>query len=577
MSEYLVSARKYRPSRFADVVGQDHITKTLDNAIKNNQIAHAYLFCGPRGVGKTSCARIFSELVNKNTSSNSIYNIFELDGASNNQVNDIRTLIDQVKVPPQIGKYKIYIIDEVHMLTSSAFNAFLKTLEEPPKHSIFILATTEKNKVIPTILSRCQIFDFKKISNQDIINHLEKLTIKENINADKKSLRLIAEKSDGSLRDSLSIFDRIHSFCNKDWNYEEVSQILLSIDVKFALKMTEYFIKHNIPDSILTMNNLLSEGFNAKDIISALIIHFRNLMIAKSPKTIDLLEEEEEIISQMKEQSKGFTSKQILWALNCLNECDVNYKHSINQRFLVELCVMQLCSLEERDIKKKIIIHKAEKKQLQTIENTTKNNELVQEIHHENKPRLNVENNISEIATQKIKETTPLTLPNKLLKDNVDDKKNSSKKGLSNSLFNIIKDKKEEPETDELLNNKDPDTTLTKENIHQAWKLFSDQLKNNSKTNLYNIFERYLPELNENNLIINVVNMAEQAELKEIKNKLLQFLHKTIGNSSITIDIIISKTEERNMLYTSEEKLKYLLDNNENMKLLKDRLELNII
>ena len=573
MSEYLVSARKYRPSTFSDVVGQEHITTTLDNAIENNQIAHAYLFCGPRGVGKTSCARIFADLVNKNTSSSSIYNIFELDGASNNQVNDIRTLIDQVKVPPQTGKYKIYIIDEVHMLTSSAFNAFLKTLEEPPKHSIFILATTEKNKVIPTILSRCQIFDFKKISNQDIINHLEKIAIKENINTDKKSLRLIAEKSDGSLRDSLSIFDRIHSFCNKDWNYEEVSQILLSIDVKFALKMTDYFINQNIPDSILTMNSLLSEGFNAKDIISVLIIHFRNLMVAKSPKTIDLVEEDEEIISQMKEQSKAFTSKQILWALNCLNECDINYKHSINQHFLVELCIMQLCSLQESDIKKKITIHKSEKKQLQTIEN----NELIQEKKQDNISELNTDNNNSNQATQKIKETPQLILPNKTPKNNIDNKQQSSQKGLSNSLFNIIQDNKKEPVIDELLKHKEPDTKLTEDNINKAWKLFADQLKTESKTNLYNIFERYLPELNENNLTINVVNMAEQAELKEIKNKLLQFLHKTIGNRSITIDVMISKTEERNMLYTSEEKLKYLLDNNENINLLKDRLDLNII
>ena len=573
MSEYLVSARKYRPSTFSDVVGQEHITTTLDNAIENNQIAHAYLFCGPRGVGKTSCARIFADLVNKNTSSSSIYNIFELDGASNNQVNDIRTLIDQVKVPPQTGKYKIYIIDEVHMLTSSAFNAFLKTLEEPPKHSIFILATTEKNKVIPTILSRCQIFDFKKISNQDIINHLEKIAIKENINTDKKSLRLIAEKSDGSLRDSLSIFDRIHSFCNKDWNYEEVSQILLSIDVKFALKMTDYFINQNIPDSILTMNSLLSEGFNAKDIISVLIIHFRNLMVAKSPKTIDLVEEDEVIINQMKEQSKAFTSKQILWALNCLNECDINYKHSINQHFLVELCIMQLCSLQERDIKKKIIIHKAEKKQLQTIEN----NELIQEKKQDNISELNTDNNNSNQATQKIKETPQLILPNKTPKNNIDNKQQSSQKGLSNSLFNIIQDNKKEPVIDELLKHKEPDTKLTEDNINKAWKLFADQLKTESKTNLYNIFERYVPELNENNLTINVVNMAEQAELKEIKNKLLQFLHKTIGNRSITIDVMISKTEERNMLYTSEEKLKYLLDNNENINLLKDRLDLNII
>jgi DNA polymerase-3 subunit gamma/tau len=242
MSEYLVSARKYRPLKFENVIGQEHVTTTLNNAIQKNQIAHAYLFCGPRGVGKTTCARIFAQLINENTHSE--YNIFELDGASNNSVDDIRTLIEQVKIPPQIGKYKTYIIDEVHMLSKSAFNAFLKTLEEPPKHSIFILATTEKEKIIPTILSRCQIFDFNRISNQQISAYLLKLSQKEKIQVNEKTIQLIAEKADGSLRDALSIFDRIYTLCNDSWDHSEAECEKCS--ALAAIRFLKCVIKHLI-------------------------------------------------------------------------------------------------------------------------------------------------------------------------------------------------------------------------------------------------------------------------------------------------------------------------------------------
>ena len=563
MSDYLVSARKYRPNTFSDVVGQEHITKTLDNAITNNQVAHAYLFCGPRGVGKTSCARIFAELVNKDTESNSIYNIFELDGASNNQVNDIRILIDQVKIPPQTGKYKIYIIDEVHMLTSSAFNAFLKTLEEPPKHSIFILATTEKNKVIPTILSRCQIFDFKKISSQNIASHLENLAIKENIISDKRNFRLIAEQSDGSLRDSLSMFDRVHSFCNKDWDYESVSQILLCIDVRVALQMTEHFINQNIANSILLVNNLLDKGFNAKDILNVLISHFRNLMMAKSTDTISLIREDEHIRTTIVEQSKAYSSEQILKALNCLNDCSSNYKNAINQHFLVELCVMQLCSLQKKE-------HEEEKKKITIFKATdTSNTKLDKKEESINLTKQSKEDN-QQIKTHKSTPSASNSIKEKHQKN--------TKKGLSNSIFNIAHEtEKNHNRKNFEIDKKDSQNILTKENAHFAWKEFSNMQKELSKTNLHNILERYVPEIDENNLTVTVVNMAEQAEIKENKNKLLNFLQQKIGNKNISIDIIISESEERNMLYTTDEKLKHLVNKNENIKILKERLDLNII
>ena len=352
MDNYLVSARKYRPSKFEEVVGQRHVTKTLNNAIVNNKIAHAYLFCGPRGVGKTTCARIFANAVNKET--NTEYNIFELDAASNNGVDHIRQLIEQVKIPPQIGKYKIYIIDEVHMLSDAAFNAFLKTLEEPPKHSIFILATTEKNKLIPTILSRCQIFDFQKITIDDISNHLAKIAKKENIKANFNTLQFIADKSDGSLRDSLSTFDKVHAYCNKEWKHEEVLQILSSLDVSFSLKLTTDIINKNISNCLLTIDDILQKGFDGKEVINVLISHFRNLIIAKDLTTIKLIKEDENIINAIISQSENFSKEQIVLALNCLNECEKDYRNSINKQFLVELCLMQLCGLSE--IKKKLLI-----------------------------------------------------------------------------------------------------------------------------------------------------------------------------------------------------------------------------
>ena len=353
MSQYLVSARKYRPDSFSDVVGQKHITQSLESAIQTNQIAHAYLFCGPRGIGKTSCARIFAGLVNTGSNSNSIYNIFELDGASNNKVEDIRNLIEQVKIPPQTGRYKVYIIDEVHMLSTAAFNAFLKTLEEPPKHSIFVLATTEKQKIIPTILSRCQIFDFKPITVHDIAEHLKKIANKEGIDTDDKSTRIIAEKADGSLRDALSIFDRIRIKCNEKWNHQEISKILLAVDSNFAIEITNYFAKNNIPASLLAVNKLLNDGFSPQNIIETLINHFRNLVMAKDVKTSKLILEEVELIEEITKQAEQLSHIQIIDGLNCLHESTKNLKHSINQQFLLELCIMQLCSLKENTSSKK--------------------------------------------------------------------------------------------------------------------------------------------------------------------------------------------------------------------------------
>jgi len=348
MEQFVVSARKYRPKGFDEVVGQEHITTTLKNAIDNNQLAQAMLFCGPRGVGKTTCARILAKLINgfdnEDTFSNSAsLNIHELDAASNNSVDDIRNLVDQVRYPPQYGKYKVYIIDEVHMLTSQAFNAFLKTLEEPPSYAIFILATTEKHKVIPTILSRCQIFDFNRIQIQDITAHLKKIAERENIEAEEEALRLIAQKADGALRDALSIFDMIVTFSSgKRVTYRATIDNLHILDYDYYFKITDCLLDEDISNTLLLFDEIIKKGFDGHNFISGLSEHFRNLLVCKDESTIKLLEVSDAVKLKYREQALKASSSFLLSALNIASACDLNYRASKNQRLHVELALMKL-------------------------------------------------------------------------------------------------------------------------------------------------------------------------------------------------------------------------------------------
>ena len=350
MEHFIVSARKYRPQAFDDVVGQQAITNTLENAIKNNHLAQALLFTGPRGVGKTTCARILAKRINQkgkeiDPDEDFAFNIFELDAASNNSVDDIRNLTDQVRIPPQTGNYKVYIIDEVHMLSQSAFNAFLKTLEEPPAHAIFILATTEKHKIIPTILSRCQIFDFKRIGVVDIKNYLKKIADQENIIADDDALHIIAQKADGALRDALSIFDRVVSFSGDNLTRQAVAENLNVLDYDSYFKTTDLIIKNDIPQLLITYNEILAKGFDGHHFIAGLASHFRDLLVSKDNTTVDLLEVGENTKKQYIEQSTNSDLPFLLQAIELANDCDLKYKTSKNQRLLVELTLMQLASI----------------------------------------------------------------------------------------------------------------------------------------------------------------------------------------------------------------------------------------
>ena len=350
MSNFIVSARKYRPKGFEEVVGQEHITTTLQNAIDNKQLAQALLFCGPRGIGKTTCARIVARLINEFDAQEgegaSPLNIYELDAASNNSVDDIRNLIDQVRYPPQFGKYKVYIIDEVHMLSNQAFNAFLKTLEEPPPYAIFILATTEKHKVIPTILSRCQIFDFNRIQNSDIADHLRSIAEKEGVEAEEEALHLIAQKADGALRDALSIFDLIVTYSSDSKiTYENTISNLHILDYDYSFKITDQLLDQDHSGALLTFEDILSEGFDGHNFIIGLSEHFRNLMVSKDQATVRLLQVSEGVKKKYFEQSGQMSLSYLLSALNLTNQCDLYYKSSKNQRLHVELTLMKLAHL----------------------------------------------------------------------------------------------------------------------------------------------------------------------------------------------------------------------------------------
>lgn len=360
MDSYIVSARKYRPDSFSMVVGQSAITTTLKNAITRRQLAHAYLFCGPRGVGKTTCARIFAKTINcenpteemeacnqciscESFNTNRSFNIHELDAASNNSVDNIRALIDQVRIPPQIGKYSVYIIDEVHMLSSAAFNAFLKTLEEPPAHAIFILATTEKHKILPTILSRCQIFDFNRITLEDTIAHLKDIARKENVDCEEDALAVIAQKADGAMRDALSIFDQLVSFCGPSISYAQVVKTLNVLDYDYYFQLTDCILKQSAGKAFLLLEEIISKGFDPQHLLSGLNAHFRNLLMCKNPATVQLLEVGASIAQRYKEQSANCSVTMLYQSLRLCNQFDLNFKSSSNYRLHVEIALLQLC------------------------------------------------------------------------------------------------------------------------------------------------------------------------------------------------------------------------------------------
>lgn len=366
MENYIVSARKYRPSTFDTVVGQSSLTTTLKNAIRSGHLAHAYLFCGPRGVGKTTCARIFARTINclnprgdgeacnecescMAFNEQRSYNIHELDAASNNSVDDIRQLIDQVRIPPQIGKYKVFIIDEVHMLSTAAFNAFLKTLEEPPRHAVFILATTEKHKLLPTILSRCQIYDFSRMTVADIVGHLKNVVSSEGLQAEESALNVIAQKADGGMRDALSIFDQVSAFCGGNITYQRTIENLNVLDYDYYFKLVDYFLSSKVTETILTFDDILRKGFDGQHFVGGLASHLRNLLVSRDAQTVSLIEASEEVRKRYAQQAQKCLPKFLYAAMKLCNDCDLAYRQSQNKRLLVELTLIQVCQLVQAE------------------------------------------------------------------------------------------------------------------------------------------------------------------------------------------------------------------------------------
>jgi DNA polymerase-3 subunit gamma/tau len=540
MEEYIVSARKYRPKTFDEVAGQEAITSTLVNAINNNQLAQALLFTGPRGVGKTSCARILAKMINSsidNDKQDFAYNIFELDAASNNSVDDIRNLTEQVRIPPQLGKYKVYIIDEVHMLSTSAFNAFLKTLEEPPKHCIFILATTEKHKIIPTILSRCQIYDFKRIGIEDAKQYLKYIADKESIQIEDDALYLIAQKADGAMRDALSIFDRIVSFSGNDITVQQVAENLNVLDYDTYFSATDFLLQQDIPKALLLFDEVLKKGFDGHHFITGLASHFRDLWVAKNPATVSLLEvgtnTREKYLLQAQKTPEAFLQQGIELA----NQCDLNYKTSKNQRLLVELCLMQLASILSEDEKKKSkpFIIPAQKVKLpqKAVESTVTDAQVV-EVAPTPKP-------VEETPAPKVEISIPTD--RKVVSGLSISSVQKKKAHLEHQQQNIPKDSEQ------------PQNAFSEVQFLEVWKKSTQQLVEQGERNLATLMELDTPSLvNETEIHLSFPNHTNKLELERAQQLFMPFIKNELNNHAIALHIEVNETQEKKYVFTPMEK-----------------------
>jgi DNA polymerase-3 subunit gamma/tau len=579
MGEFVVSARKYRPATFKTVVGQEIITTTLKNSIKNKQLAHAYLFCGPRGVGKTTCARIFAKTINcfhptedfepcnecescKNFNKNALFNIHELDAASNNSVDSIRELINQVRIPPQLGKYSVFIIDEVHMLSKDAFNAFLKTLEEPPSHAIFVMATTEKHKIIPTILSRCQIFDFRRIQLNDIVNHLEYIAQQEKINADREALMVIAQKADGSMRDALSIFDQMASFCENELSYEKVIKNLNVLDYDYYFKLTHAFLNGNAPETLVIFNEILFNGFDAQYFIIGLSEHFRNLMLCKDPQTIPLLEVSDSVAARYKQQAGQCTNQFLFQALNIANDIEQQYRTSYNKRFLVELMLYKLSN---------ILSPLAEPKQTSaTVTTPTSTTPTVT-------PTIPINTTNTTTPTKEYPTPPP---PIQEAKEPIIKAKSTTSTSFSikNELKNSINTNLTQNENDKSITVSPSNKDFTLEEAHQAWNDYLNRKETDIRIKNFYTQNPTHVSWNEKNMIIKVLNNSQELEIRKIHDELLHFLKTKLENTSIKIEIEHSTEETTSTRpYTAKEKYQYFAEKYPELGKLKDQLDLDFL
>ncbi|PRD57287.1 DNA polymerase III subunit gamma/tau [Sphingobacterium gobiense] len=598
MDNFIVSARKYRPITFDSVVGQQHITSTLKNAIHNNQLAQAFLFCGPRGVGKTTCARILAKTINCEhiveqveacgncESCNSFqlgnsFSIHELDAASNNSVDDIRSLIEQVRIPPQAGKYKIYIIDEVHMLSQAAFNAFLKTLEEPPSYAIFILATTEKHKILPTILSRCQIFDFNRIKVEDMANHLASIAQKEQIAFEPDGLHIIAQKADGGLRDALSMFDQIVSFSNKNITYQTVIDNLNILDYDYYFQLLDSVSTENAAQALLIFDKVLNNGFDGGHFISGLATHIRNLLVSKEPATLKLLDVSENIKRKYLDQSQVLSSGLLLSALNIANQCEINYKNSKNQRLQVELALLKMCHIASAILLSK---HGSFTPSVTT--------ELKKKLPDPTVSRptavangVSAPKTISSVPKEAFPPQIPTTVSTPTVeRSSVTTESTTIKKGwgkISTSvnvpnLNTIFEDKAEADaeEPDLVQGNEFREVTLNA--FITQWNAFADSLRQTNRITLYTIMTANPPRLNGTMIEVDVENAVQMDELKLGKIDILNYLRVKLQNFSLDLTGTQVEVTKVRKPYTSAEKYQAMVSKNPALETLRKAFNLGL-
>ena len=597
MDDFVVSARKYRPITFDSVVGQKAITSTLQNAIKTNTLAQAFLFCGPRGVGKTTCARIMAKTINcmnptanmeacdecescRNFNSSNSFNIYELDAASNNSVNDIRNLVDQVRIPPQLGKYKVYIIDEVHMLSQAAFNAFLKTLEEPPAYAKFILATTEKHKIIPTILSRCQIFDFKRITTDDISKHLQNIAAKENIVAEEEALNIIAQKADGALRDALSIFDQMVSFSGKNLTYKDVISNLNVLDYDYYFRMVDYILNKDNNSILLLLNNVVENGFDIQHFIQGLATHLRNLLLGRDQRLVELMEVSGQLKARYVEQAQRCSQYFLLKTLDLANQCDLNFRNSNNKRLHVEICLMKMCYVEGQ----------------QPMVNSQQPTVGYQQPQMRPQPQVQVQQQVQVQpqvqvkqqvqVQQQVSSPTPTPVPSQQPAASVQQPTTNSQQPTTSSQqpttvrmgrlgrTSTISITAEEPKKAEVVEEV-WNTPFSQEQLTTAWNAFVEKYQNNSPVfvaGIKNAEPRMTSPTTVSFKIDNILVVKDQNNMYALHEYLKNALH---NNQFVLKEEVVERPKEV-VLYTDKQKFEKMAGDNPNVANIKESLNLQL-
>lgn len=599
MENFIVSARKYRPATFRSVVGQSSITTTLQNAIRNNHLAQAFLFCGPRGVGKTTCARILAKTINcvnltaeteacnecescKSFNSGQAIDIYELDAASNNSVDDIRNLVDTVRIPPQLSEHnpnarKVYVIDEVHMLSQAAFNAFLKTLEEPPRYAIFILATTERHKILPTILSRCQIFNFNRIQVDDIAEHLAYIAKSENVTADNDALHVIAQKADGALRDACSIFDQVVSFAGNNLDYKSVIDNLNILDYDYFFRVTDHILKSEIPQTLLVYNDILNNGFDGHNFVSSLADHFRNLLVCKDQATLVLLEAGQKIKEKFKDQSSRCDSMMLLRGLSLINKCDTSYKSARNPRLQVEFMLMQLCALNgtQSDEKKNDLREPFSSNpgaegflkrsgvpinpEISIPQPLTENKVPVQPVNTVVQQPVTASSGGSAVSTPPVKRTFV---------------RSGGLSGVINQEKKTVTQESAEPAQQVGARMENP---FTQAILEQVWKEYAAWLQSQGKITDYSYFVMNNPVLVNPGLVtFTVHNKMAEERINGDKTTLMGFLREKLRNNVFSLEIILSKEEGEQRLYTIQDKFKRLAEINPSLQKLRQTFDLDL-